>query len=1258
MAKSMVERYEQLLLQDPTSAVFVELAKVLLEKGEHARAIEVCQQGLGHHAQSVIGRVLWGKALLHLGKPAQAMEQFDHAIAVDKENAHAYNLIGEVLVQRGLFRSALPILRKAAVLQPNDGRVKLWLDQTQQALSGGPAPVVADLPGITANALAPKPLEEAVPAAPAQPAAPQEAPPAPPSEAMGSQQDDEATPPRNPFADEEPTSSARNPFDEGAGIPPEADDLGGDDITRTINISQLRPPPESEQQEGGSKSTAQRTPPGGTVKVYMFPPKKGAPPPAPSEEELADTPPPYGGRGEEEEELEDTPVPAGQARAPRKESSGGLLPDLDSPEDEAPADNTPPPGVDDAGSREEGDAGAQDLPPEEEPQPEARPAARRGSSGGGLLGDLPLPEEEEDLPAVPASARVSESARSASPSRSRPAKGGAKRALLDDIPEAAESQSAPARRAAAPSVDAAAAAAAYEKELREKLAKSKENPSFIARYGLRLAVGMVVLVVLGVGLGVYRFRRVQQGGQTLAEVLERTERAISQDTSASLGNALELLNRAQEMDDGSSKVWALRAYTNALLCTDHFGRAEEKERLRQEALAALEHPGVRAEYGGLSLVTDALVADDKARPTARRAVMESQIADSTELHTLMGTLLLEDKKPEKALEHFKLALQISSRNVRALVAISQYYQASEDPENALNFYKTAREISPEHPVARIGLAESRLALGQDLAEALEEVKPLDADTTLSESLRARQQLVKGRLLAELGKYDEAQPLLEAGTKGPLAFDFQLALGEASRAAGNLPKAQQAYEAALAMQPKNEAAREGLGRTLLDRDRVKEALDKLAGSEGRRVSLVRAAAYLRQSDWKRMRQELEKTKVNSRFSPEAVAYLAVADTVDGGGGDQAREVLEKAVAKQPRLELRLALGRVYWQQSTLDKAQEQFEAAMKDSRDYEAPCSLGRLLLARGLPDLALKPLTLAVERNGFHGEARDALGRALLALGRTEDGFKQFEEWKKESPESSDALKGYAFGLMRMGQRQQAAEMIRQAKVSPNDSAGQRLKSVILFATGDSKGGIAALQLAAKTKAAENFCEMAHLFMRQDDKEKAAGAFEQARNESPDTPCGLVGEHYAYPEEGGKTAAEALKGIAGRASAVWDKAFAQATIARVLLSANNVKGAKAAAEEAVKLDPFNGRTQLALGLVAVREKQGEAAIAALSKAVEYDPANGMAHLYLADALLRGNKQEELARVVQEYEQFLKLAGSAEEAKRVKKALPNLKRKVK
>src|SRR5688572_24319769 len=110
MTKPMVDRYEQILAQDPTSTVFVELAKALIERGDLQRAIDVCQGGLSHHKGSVIGRVLWGKSLINLGRPAEAMEQFDQAISIDRDNPYAYNLIAEVLLHKGLYRSALPLL--------------------------------------------------------------------------------------------------------------------------------------------------------------------------------------------------------------------------------------------------------------------------------------------------------------------------------------------------------------------------------------------------------------------------------------------------------------------------------------------------------------------------------------------------------------------------------------------------------------------------------------------------------------------------------------------------------------------------------------------------------------------------------------------------------------------------------------------------------------------------------------------------------------------------------------------------------------------------------------------------------------------------------------------------------------------------------------------------------------------------------------------------------------------------------------------
>ena len=42
MAKSVVDKYEQILSKDPSSTVFVELAKALLQEGEAEQAITAC----------------------------------------------------------------------------------------------------------------------------------------------------------------------------------------------------------------------------------------------------------------------------------------------------------------------------------------------------------------------------------------------------------------------------------------------------------------------------------------------------------------------------------------------------------------------------------------------------------------------------------------------------------------------------------------------------------------------------------------------------------------------------------------------------------------------------------------------------------------------------------------------------------------------------------------------------------------------------------------------------------------------------------------------------------------------------------------------------------------------------------------------------------------------------------------------------------------------------------------------------------------
>jgi tetratricopeptide (TPR) repeat protein len=1135
MAKSLVERYEQLLAQDPASSVFVELAKALVAKGEHARAIVVCEQGISHHPNSVTGRVLWGKALILMGRPAEAMAQFDQAVSIDKENAHAYNLISEVLLQRGLYRSALPILRKALALQPNDARVRGWMEQAQAALAGGPAPAFGDL-----NALEPTAAEESAAQAEASGSAPAEAPAAP---ELG---------PEAVTAEKAAPEASSEPVLEGEEAAP-----GEGPVELALEASDI---------DGGAPSEA-------------------APPEAPEEALTVDEEPPAvpAEASAGEEPLETVPVEA----AP--EDEGGLLADLPSLESES----------------------SPSAPEEPEPEAPALHSVPHASSGGtgsrrGLLAELP--EATVPTPVAPVAA---------------------------------------APVAKAPVQDVATLTAAYERELRDKLLP-KDAAAFLPPRALKAVVAAAVLVLL---CGVFLVVRAKQGGQALAAALDRVSRLLEQDTESSRQESLALLSHVVRLEDENTRAWALSAYVHALRYAD-MASAEE----RAQALDALGRPNVRAEHPVGSLVVDVLVADAQGRDAARRALLNAKV-ESAEALGLAGSVLLEQGKEKEGLERLERALKLSPRNVRALVSLGAYYRDAGDPVNALKMYTAAAKLAPEHPVARLGLAESRLELGQELEQALSDVQGLTGDA-LPVSLRERQRLVQGRLMTALGKAGEARTLLSEGTKGPLAYELFLALGEANRVAGDMAAAQRAFEQALALKPSGEEAAAGLGRALLDRDRASEVLSRVEG-EGGEVALVRAAAYAKLGDFKRARVELAGTRVEDRYPAEAIIYLAQADAAEGER-DRAREALEKTLAatKTAKAQVRTALGMLHWQDKALDKASTLLEAAVAEgSRDYEASCALGRLLIARGLPDLAMKPLTQAVERNGAHGEAREALGRALLALGRTPEALKQFEEWQLDNPGAAGAHKGFAMALFQTGKTKDAESASgRAVKLVANDPEAYRVRSDILFALGDTRGGFSALENANRldSKSAETFCGIARAFLRQGLVANAGKAYEAARREGPDTPCGRSGEHWVE-DSGGRAAAKVLQGIADKAATTWDKAFAQAAMARVLLAAGAVKDARAAADEAVRLEPFSGRNHLVLGQVALKQRDEASAMKALHRAVELEPVDGLVWLALADALVRNPAETEKA--VQAYGTFLKLAGASPEAGRVKKVLKPLQKKL-
>lgn len=676
MSKPMLEKYEQMLAADPASTVFVELARAYLDRGDNDRAIQTCQQGVTHHPNSVVGRVLWGKALINTGKAADAMKQFDLAVNIDRENPHAYNLIGEALLRKGLYRSALPILRRAATLQPNDGRIAQWLEQTKQALAGGPAPVLYDSTSVDQQALA----AAAAPAAPAPAApAPAAAPvPKTPARAM----------PAAPAAPAPPSAPAGDEGDVFAGFAP------------------ARPDPDAQP----------------TVLMGAYTPNAAAPldrskPPVPTGEL-----PVVAGSLEDNRSTQELPA---QLEAPdpfaAMSSASGEDPDtfrgLTSTFDalssnaspEAPAAPPRPSGPSTEPSVVVQGAALSAPVPAPPVLQYAAPPAPAASSGGGILDDVvsaqsELPTSEFQMPGMNQNVRVGGAAARPAPPKSS---GG----LLDEIPdESLEPPSTPSVPSVQLNTQATEAIAKeYERELRAKLEVTKQKKTFLQAHGLKIAAAAGLLVILGGLGGSFVWTRVKNQGETLDTSIAKGLAAVNADTREQYGAAVRALEHALKMDDGNPEALALFGYAHAMLYAEHGGQTAD----RDAAMQAFANPAARNLRPDLALVVDFLTADEAGKAAARQQLLGSEL-DKAIVKSQAGRLSLADKKYDEALAQLKKATELDPRNTRALVALGDYYLAFEDWDTALEMLSRAEALSKYHPARVIGHAEARLELGREL----------------------------------------------------------------------------------------------------------------------------------------------------------------------------------------------------------------------------------------------------------------------------------------------------------------------------------------------------------------------------------------------------------------------------------------------------------------------------------------------------------------------------------------------------------------
>ncbi len=1206
MSKPMVEKYEQMLAQDPSSTVFVELARAYLDRGENDRAIQTCQQGVTHHPNSVVGRVLWGKALINTGKAADAMKQFDLAVNIDRENPHAYNLIGEALLRKGLYRSALPILRRAAVLQPNDGRISQWLDQAKQALAGGPAPVLYDSTSVDTQALA-------TVAAAAQAPAPAAASPTPPQGVPlgGSDEADvfAGFTPAKADPDAQPTV-LMTAYTPGAPLDRSAPPVPSGELpmisgkveepgrpTQELPASQaggLEPPDPFAAMTGGADepdtfrgltSTFDALSQGASPEAPAAPPRPSYPNTEPSV--VVENP-----------ELS-PPVPGAPVLQPAPPAGGGMLDEIVSAQSELPTSEFAMPGMNQA---------------QRGPTPVAQPKPR---GSGGLLDEIPddslEPPSSPNVPNVHFNTQATE-----------------------------------------------AIAKEYERELREKLEVTKQKKTFWQAHGLKIAA-LAVLLVVGGGLGgSFIWTRVKNQGETLDTSIAKGLSAVNADTKEQYGAAIRSLEHALKMDDGNAEALSLFGFAHALLYAEHGGLPAD----RDAAVQAFANPAARNARPDLALVVDFFTADEAGRAAARQQLLGSELEKAT-VKSQAGRLLLADKKYDEALAQLKKATELDPRNTRALVALGDYYLAFEDWDNALEMLSRAESLSKYHPARVIGHAEARVELGRELPEALSDLEGLPKSAEIPTALLGRYALMLGRAQSASGKHDDALKTLGEGQ--PLytqyGLEFAMALGNAQRSAGLMAQAQKSFEDALKQEPKSEAAKEGLGRVLLARSREKELIERIKPEkDARKVALLRGVAYFRLNDLKKARVELSSTQVNGKFPAEAAVYLALIDVAEEGSSDKALQTLEKfaATLRKNKSTVQVALARVYMQKGALDKARTQLEEAAKDPSDYEGNALLGELLLKAGVPpEVAMEPLTRAVERNGSHAPSRHLLTRTLLSLGKINEALKQVDAWTVDNPALDQVWRDASIVYLQAGKLKEAEAASAKVSQTAEELEVWRTKALILFARGDGRNAMSALEKANKLnpRDAETFCEIGNAFVRQANNDTAVKAFEAALREDPKSVCGLAGPLHARPVGRGKPAPKEVLGqLIARSTNAWEKGFLQATLARVQLANNDLKAAREAVDDALASAPFHAAVWFAQGEVARREKDEAKAVEHYGKAAELDGSWSQARLAYADGLAKQGG-DAVPRAITQYEAVMLIDQNESDLSRVKKTIATLKKQL-
>jgi tetratricopeptide (TPR) repeat protein len=111
---------EEIVEQDPTSALYLPYAERLLGRGLIAEAIRLCEERRSRPGSGIGDHIVLGRCYLADGRLSEARAEFQSALALDRENVVALKSLAGIFSHEGTHAAAADLYRAVCRVDPGD----------------------------------------------------------------------------------------------------------------------------------------------------------------------------------------------------------------------------------------------------------------------------------------------------------------------------------------------------------------------------------------------------------------------------------------------------------------------------------------------------------------------------------------------------------------------------------------------------------------------------------------------------------------------------------------------------------------------------------------------------------------------------------------------------------------------------------------------------------------------------------------------------------------------------------------------------------------------------------------------------------------------------------------------------------------------------------------------------------------------------------------------------------------------------------